>query len=163
MKLYKLTDQNSQTNNNTQWGENITHVATGRPDQGLCTDVWIHAYESPLIAVLLNPIHGNFQHPNLILWEAEGEIGKRDGQLKCGCRSLTTIHQLKLPRFTINQKAAFAILVAKTVYKDSAFVKWADNWLSGQDRTRAAARAAGAAAEAAAQDLHAIAQEALNY
>jgi hypothetical protein len=50
MKLYKLTDENGQTKNHTQWGENISHSASGDSNQDLCSNGWIHAYESSLLA-----------------------------------------------------------------------------------------------------------------
>ena len=149
MKLYKLTDANGRTCGDTQWGEGITHTATGSPDKDLCSDGWIHAYEHPLLAVLLNPIGANFADPQM--WEAGGEVGKREGQLKCGCRSLKTMKRMDLPVISLTQKVAFGILCAKTVTKDKAWEKWADDWLSRKDRTEAAARAAARAARAAAQ------------
>ena len=78
IKLYKLTDRDGQTRNGTQWGPGMSHSGTGKGE--LCGPGWIHAYEHPLIAVLLNPIHAIFQNPRL--WEAEGEVGLRDGQIK---------------------------------------------------------------------------------
>jgi hypothetical protein len=48
MKLYKLTDQNAQTMNNTQWGPGVTHETDGR--WALCGPGWLHAYEHPLLA-----------------------------------------------------------------------------------------------------------------
>ena len=36
MKAYKLTNKNGQTRNNTQWGPNVSHSATGNPEQELC-------------------------------------------------------------------------------------------------------------------------------
>lgn len=137
--VYKLTDENGQTYAGTQWGPGITHTAAGNESQSLCSDAWIHAYESPLLAVLFNPIHANFQNP--ILWEAEGVIGKRDGQLKCGCRTLTTIRQIPLPVITIEQMVKFAIYCGLEVYENEDFVTWANNWLNGSDRTAAAADA----------------------
>lgn len=135
--LYKLTDANGRTHGGTQWGPGVTHEATGAASQDLCTDGWIHAYERPLLAVLLNPIHANFISPRL--WEAEGEIGKREGQLKCGCRSLTTVHEIPLPKITTMQRVAFAIYCGLAVCKDEKWIKWANDWLSGKDRTAAAA------------------------
>ena len=44
----------------------------------------------------------------------------------------------------------FAILCAKRVYKDKVWNKWADDWLSGVNRSNKAANAAYAAAYAAA-------------
>ena len=151
-KLYKLTDSRGQTRGNTQWGEGIAHVAQGDAGQDLCSDGWIHAYESPLLAVLLNLIHANFADPQL--WKAEGEIGKRDGQLKVGCRRLKTLNRIDLPQVTTNQRVAFGILCAKEVCRDTSWNRWADDWLSGKDRSAGAeawawARRA-AAAEAAA-------------
>lgn len=145
MKLFKLTDENGKTLRNTQWGENVTHSALGPEGKHLCSNSWIHAYESPLLAILLSPIYVNFNRPRL--WEAEGEIGIRDGQLKCGCRSLTTLREIPLPIITTEQRVIFAILICKAGYTDSAWNSWADNWLSGHNR---AAGAGAGAAEAAA-------------
>lgn len=55
MKAYKLTDENHQTRNETQWGENITHYTNGEGE--LCGPGWLHYYNDPLLAVLLNPVH----------------------------------------------------------------------------------------------------------
>ncbi|KKL58315.1 hypothetical protein LCGC14_2226540, partial [marine sediment metagenome] len=59
--LYKLTDSNDQTYGKTQWGPGIEHAASGKGP--LCTEGWLHAYTDPLLAVLLNPIHGNYKDP----------------------------------------------------------------------------------------------------
>lgn len=137
--LYKLTDAWGTTSGGIQWGENITHAATGSADQPLCSDGWIHAYEHPDLAVLLNPIHGQFIYPRL--WEARGVIGKKKGQTKCGCRELTTVREVPLPRWSIVQSVAFGILCALEVCKDPQFVMWAERWLSGVDRTEESAAA----------------------
>lgn len=148
MKLYKLTDENGRTHGGTQWGEGVSHRATGAKNQDLCSDGWIHAYKHPLLAVLLNPIHANFQNPQL--WEAEGKIEKRDGQLKAGVRRLTTVRRIPLPEVSIEQRIRFGILCVVSVYKEPSFLRWADNWLTGKDRTAAAAWAAEASAAASA-------------
>ena len=146
MKLYKLTDQNGQTRNGTQWGENVTHTAAGSANQALCSDGWLHAYEHPLIAVLMNPIHADIAEPRI--WEVRGEIGKRDGSLKCGCRQLTTVSEIALPEITVDQKVRFSIAVAwPTASAD--WHKWAAGWIDGSNRTRASAAEAAEAASAA--------------
>ena len=141
--LYKLTDAQGQTHGdgtvNIQWGAGITHTAAGPADGALCSASWIHGYEHPLVAVLMNPIHANLKNPQL--WKCNGEIGKRDGQLKCGCRALTTVELLPLPEITTEQKARFAIGCAWPRASES-WKKWATAWLSGKDRT-AGRRAAG--------------------
>ena len=131
----------------------MSHSGTG--EGGLCGPGWIHAYEHPLIAVLMNPIHGDFKNPRL--WEAEGEIGLRDGQLKCGCATLMTIREIPLPEITTEMRVRFAIMCVKEASTaDAAEVRkawdaWADRWLSGEDRTQAAADTAWTAARAAAK------------
>ena len=139
MKLYKLTNEQGRTYGETQWGAGITHTAPGRGD--LCGPGWIHAYTDPLLAVLLNPIHANFNSPRL--WEADGEVGLSDHSLKVGCARLTTIRELPLPQITLEQRVRFAILCAKVVCTDRGWTRWADGWLDGTDRT------AGTAAEVA--------------
>ena len=159
MKLYKLTDGDGQTRNGTQWGPGVSHSGTGEGE--LCGPGWIHAYEHPLIAVLLNPIHADFQNPRL--WEAEGDVGLRDGQLKCGCATLTTIREIPLPEITAEMRVRFAILCAKYVRACSEWNAWADKWLSGEDRSAEAAAVASRAAydaSRAAYDVEAWAAEA---
>src|SRR3990172_5964623 len=137
-KLYKLTNQNHQTQNNTQWGEGVTHTDDGMGE--MCTAGWLHAYTNPLLAVLLNPIHANITNP--VLWECEGVVGKTDHGLKVGCAELTTLRQIPLPEITIEQRIKFAIFCTLDVYKEKSFIQWANDWLSGKDRSSAAARAA---------------------
>jgi len=147
MKLYKLTDEHDQTYNQTQWGENVTHTVNGEGE--LCGPGWIHAYTDPLLAVLLNPIHANFVNPHL--WEAEGEIGKTDHGLKVGGTKVTTLTRMALPVIMMEQRVRFAILCAKHVCGDTAWNRWADDWLSGKDRAADAAWAAADAATRAAE------------
>ena len=156
--LYKFTDANWETKNRTKWGPGVTHTAPGAG--ALCTEGWLHAYLSPELATLLNPIHAAFKDP--VLWEAEGEIGARDGQLKVGSAALTTVRTVEVPVFTMEQRVKFAILCAKAVYHDPDFVAWADAWLGGADRSykaEAAAAWAEAAAWAAAEAVAAAAAE----
>jgi len=154
VKLYKLTDKNDQTYGDCQWGEGVTHTADGKGR--LCTKHWIHAYTDPILAVLMNPIHGEYDTYTGHMWECEGEIGRNDRGLKVGCKKLTTIKRIDMPRITIEQTVRFAILCAKKVCKDRTWTKWANDWLNGENRnSRVACIAAcsiyngGAVAEAA--------------
>jgi hypothetical protein len=139
MKLYKLTTQDGYTRkgcgNQCLWGENITHSGTGIGD--LCGPGYIHAYTHPKLAVVLNPIHANVTNP--LLWVCEGEVVKEDSGLKVGCVSLTTLRRIELPVVTLEQRVRFGILCAKEVCANPEWVQWADNWLSGKDRTASSA------------------------
>ena len=143
-KLYKLTEKDGQTYGGTQWGEGIKHTAPGTGV--LCKEGWLHAYEHPLLAVLLNPIHACFKKPRL--WEAEGTVGISDS-LKVGCTELITVKEIPLPEISREQKVYFAILCAQKVYSEGKWLKWAENWLKREDRS------AHAAADAAAYAAHA--------
>ena len=143
MKAYKLTDEDNQTRNNTQWGENVTHEAMGNGKK-LCTDGWIHFYEDPLVAMMMNPIHASFNNPHLWEAEAEGEVLRE--ATKSGCKKLTTLKQIPLPEITLTQRVAFGILCALEVCAEESFREWAKNWLSGKDRSVCAAYAAHTAA-----------------
>jgi hypothetical protein len=154
--LYKLTDKNgdsglSQNAIRTHWAEGITHEIDKdlqSPDASLCSRSFIHCYEHPLIAVLMNPIHGNFKIP--ILWKCKGKIEKKDGQLKCGTFSLTTVKKLPLPVLSTTQRVKIAIYCSLTQKQLEEYKKWAINWLNGKDRTYAAAADAAYAAYATA-------------
>lgn len=164
--LYKLTTSTGLTRagerNEMKWGPGITHEAQGSGTE-LCSDGFIHAYTSPLLAVLLNSIHADIANP--LLWECEGEVLLSDHGLKVGCKKLTTIRTLPVPIVTQEQRVAFGILCALEVERDAVFAKWARKWLSGEDRTKAAAEAARTAARATSSslDLQLIAEKALEY
>ena len=144
--LYVLTDSNWEThgptkrgpNCPTKWGPNVTHETSGEGE--LCGPGWVHAYTDPLLAVLLDPIHAGYINGTL-LWEARGIIRKDDHGLRVGCTKLTTVKQISLPKFSPEQCACFAILCTKAVYKGSGWNAWADDWLSGRDRTTGMAHA----------------------
>jgi hypothetical protein len=107
--LYKLTDADGYTRrgetNECLWGPGVTHSGTGKGE--LCGPGYIHAYQSPLLAILLNPIHAVISNPRL--WECDGEIVKNDRGLKCGSISLTTIKEIDIPAISTEQKIKFAI------------------------------------------------------
>ena len=152
-KLYKLTDEQGRTrageDNELTWAVGVAHKTAGTGTR-LCTADVIHAYEHPLIAVLMNPVHARFNPAKMRLFVAEGEIVAREGQLKCGVHALKIVEEIPVPVLTIEQRVKFAILCAKLVCKDAAWNAWADKWLSSEDRTARSAKAAEAATAEAA-------------
>lgn len=150
MKLYKLTNQNDQTYGGCQWGENVTVETNG--EGKLCGPGFTHWYTHPLLAVFLNPTHGNFDLHTAHLWKGEGEMKKENHGLKVGCVKATTKKRIPLPQVTLTQKVAFGVLCVLEIYQTKTFRTWAENWLSGKDRTQQSAYTAAniAAAQAAA-------------
>ena len=174
--IYKLTDQDMRTHNGfqaysvgdsmrerglqrqglEQWTLNKEETASGKG--GLCGPGFLHAYTDPLLAILLNPIHADIKSPRL--FKGTGTVSKTDNGLKIGCTEMTLTEEMELPVINIVQRIAFGILCTKEVYKDKDWNTWADNWLSGKDRTEATAEAAARAARAARATAEAAARAA---
>ena len=150
--LYKLTRKDRSTHNGFIWpvGEWQTFPGTGGP----CSPGWSHWYLSPQLALLLNPIHADFPEHDLLLWRGEGHIGLRDHGLKVMCAKARIIEAMTFPQPSTEQRVKFALACALAVYAEPTFVRWANQWLAGIDRTARAAwaaKAAGAAEARAAQ------------
>jgi hypothetical protein len=158
MKAYKLTTQDFKTRKGLYseliWGEGVEHTATGLGDN-LCSDGWIHFYNSPLIAVIMNPIHATIPSP--VLWECLTYGKHKREVLKSGCKRLKTVRQLPLPQISTTSRIAFSILCAKKIYHETNWTSWANAWLSGADRTAYSANAAAYSANAAAAAYSAVA------
>lgn len=140
---YKLTDTSYKTRasypNCLTWGENVTHTVAGsNPD--LCSDSWIHFYVHPFLASIMNIRHANIKQP--VLWECLVDGQVKHELLKSGCKQLTTIRVVQMPEYSLTSKIAFAILIVKQICKNPQWNKWADDWLSGVDRSKNAAYAA---------------------
>ena len=164
--IYKLTDAAMQTYGGYQWALGETRTTSGEGE--LCGDGWLHCYENANLAVIMNPIHGKFNAATMRMFEGVGgEKRKDDRGLKCGYTELTLVRQIDVPVISTEHRVAFAIICAMKVCKDEKWTRWADRWLSGEDRSEAAADAAWAAARAAAEvsdlDLAAIFEEARQY
>ena len=146
MEGYKLTNTLDQTWGGTQWGEGVEHTATG-PGVGFCTPDLIHFYDHPLLAVLHNPIHVNYQPA--LLWRGEAmDPVYSDMGIKWGCKRFRTLERTPLPKITPTQITAYGILCALEVYQEPSWRAWAKAWLDGTDRTIDSAYAARATATA---------------
>jgi hypothetical protein len=119
MKLYKLTNADAQTKYGMTWGAGVTNDVGVRGmvlEPKLCTLAVIHAYTDPLMAALLHPVH--VRYGEMKLWEAEGDVVVREGDLKVGVRQLTTIKEIPLPKVSLKQRVKFAVLCALDVIND---------------------------------------------
>ena len=145
---YKLTDENGKTYGGCEWGPGVSHSAPGTGE--LCSDGWIHVYDSPCVAVMMNPCHADFENPRL--WECEVSGNElNDHGLKRGVQKCMTVREIPMPVLTTEQRVEIVIQCAlydcKTRYFTSDnFIRWAEWWLDGTDRSAAAAW--GAAKEA---------------
>ena len=139
---YKLTTQDMKTRvglpNETAWVLGKWVEAKGKPKHNLCSTSYIHWYTDPLLAVLFNPIHANINDPRI--WEIETAGDEQlDGSLKGGSQRVRLMKEIALPTVTMEQRIRFVILCVKEVYAADKWQTWADNWLSGKDRSYASA------------------------
>lgn len=143
-KMFKLVTQRWTTYNYTmKWDIGVTNKANGEGIE-MCSDQVLHCYADPRLAILFNSAHANITSPRLLEIECS-DIVATDG-MKHACKEQTPIREIDLPYISLIQRQAFAILCALEVEDDPAFVVWANNWLSGKDRSGATA-AVGARAD----------------
>lgn len=133
-KYYKLTTQDMTTHVRCKWILGKWKKARGNSRKGLCSNAWLHCYDSPLLAVLLNPIHANIKNPRLFEVEVKG-MSKNDRGTKRGFKQMKLIKELDVPNITTEQRIKFVILCAIEVYESKSFNVWAKNWLSGADKS----------------------------
>ena len=139
MKCYKVTDRNT-TSNGMKWGPEVSNTATGKGTV-LCTDGFIHFYRNPILAALMRYRHVPlFSRPTL--WESEYSGKVVHEPLKSGSKTLKTVKKIPFPKITKNQRIAIGILCVKKYSSKNSpkFVNWANNWLSGKDRTKLSAQ-----------------------
>jgi len=147
MLAYKLTDATGQTFDGTQWGDGVEHVAPGGSP---CRADVIHWYRTRMMAVLFDPIHGNFG-PKARLWECDVDETGTDGAKAWGTRC-RTIREIDRPVITTEQRVEVAIRCALLVCANAGWRRWASRWLSGADKSKSASWAAEAwAARSAAE------------
>ena len=150
MKIaYKLTDSKMRTFKEFQWKLRKWYETAGK--WSLCSSSWLHFYNDPLVGMFMNPIHANIRNPRLFRAEVEGNFIDDKG-LECGYSRAKLIEELSVPQISPVQRVRFAILCAKEVYKGKKWNKWADNWLSGKNRTEKSAASAAYTAKSAAEN-----------
>lgn len=155
----KLTREDGTTRYGMTWEIGKTNRAAGGGTK-LCTDGVLHVYDTPEQAAFMRPIHCDSYTR---AWEVGSRCkGVTDGT-KRGIKSCTVVREIELPQITIEQRVEIAIRVSLSVYQGSAYVEWAQRWLSGEDRSKAAANAAAAAAARAAAYAAAYAADAAAY
>ncbi len=145
--IYKLTDMNMKTYGGYPWVLGKWNHTSGKGD--LCGPGWLHAYTSPVLAELLNPIHANFREYRVFRGEASGPVISDSG-LKVGYTNMRITEELPRLHITTENRIRFGIACACRVYTSAKYRAWAGRWVSGADRTEAAARTAVRAAAAAA-------------
>ncbi len=133
MTAYKLLTQGMQSHGGLQWTIGCTHTAQ-EPGNKMCSPQVLHCYSHPLMAVMFNPIHANIDNPRLFEIETS-EIINQDFS-KLACKSQTLIKEIPLPTLSDEQRQEVAIRCAMLLPDaPQEWTTWANDWLSGKDRT----------------------------
>ncbi len=157
---YKLTDHNMRTFGGYQWDLGVQKRVSGNGP--LCGPGWLHIYSHPVVASMLNSMHAAFATPRLFVAHAEG-VYRTDRSLKAGVSRLTLVRELPFVHYSRTERTAWAIFVVRQVLvrgKVGAWDRWADSYLSGENRTWGAAADAADTANAAANAANAAADAA---
>ena len=137
---YKLLSQDMKSYDNTKWKLNEIKEKSDKSKIGMCSSDVFHCYAHPILAILFNPIHADIENPRLFKIKIDG-ICNEDAT-KQASHSQMLYRELPIPEITLNQKIAFGIYCALTTCKKEGFITWANNWISGVDRSNNAANAA---------------------
>jgi hypothetical protein len=146
--IYKLTTSQNTTRNSCLWIPEEWKKTSG--DGNLCGPGWLHAYNDPLVAIFMNPLHASIADP--ILWQGEAR-GKflDDKGLKCGYSEMRIIKRMMPYKFTPEKLVEIAIICAiEAGYDDENFISWTCHWMDRSDRSQETARVAAAEATEAA-------------
>jgi len=143
MIIYKLTRQDRTTRDGFKYPPKGSRLPELSGKGGLCSDSFYHGYAHPLLAILHAPIHVEPDYTKMIEIEVP-EVCAPD-QTKLGFTTGIVGKVVPPPKVTNEQRKRYAIGCACSVYKDGSFRKWADDWISGKDRSRGAARIAALA------------------
>jgi hypothetical protein len=142
--VYKLTDVDGYTRRGetgeTHWpiGGVVepTGLSVGDPPQP-CGPGVLHGYHSPLLAALLAPLHGVLDHPCLLRCEVSAAI-HTDGLKLWWAGDAQVLAEELLPVVGMPVLVRWAVLVSLEQPQPDAYQRWAERWLSGEDRSRAA-------------------------
>ena len=152
--IYKLTRPDGTTYGEFQWEPGKLYRFPGGGE--LCTAAYAHGYRTPAMAVLMNPMHANFD--SYVLWRGEGVVEIDDGT-KVGLTECVLHKQIEAPLLTIEQRVEFGLRCAMLVCADPTWLWGANAWLNYTDSAAGAAamsKSAHMAGSAAAEAWAAV-------
>jgi len=154
MQLYFLADQEGHLADHRVLQCGKFKQAIGSKDDPLARYAGpIHT--SPLVAALTHPDSVDGDHNKMFevnRWKVNVDSTNPE--------AYTVVKEVPVPTVTLGQKVAFTVATIREIYHDSDFVQWADDWLSGKDRSVESARKCREACEReieAAQQAEALA------
>lgn len=127
MRKYLLVDVNGRSRRGQLIEVERANVSRQYRSKILSQNIWECA-DSPLMAVMMNPLHAECVLPRL--FELRGNV--EDNQF-----TLHQLHEITVPRVSPEQKLAFSMYCVSASAFDRVFIAWVDRWLTGGDRSLA--------------------------
>lgn len=109
--VYKWTDDYDRTLLGMQWGKGVVHIARGG-DHPIGCSAWIHAFNDPRTAVLLDYSGRNYftTFEGAGLWVCDAVVGTTKNKLELGCTWLRTRRKIVPPKISLRQMMQLASL-----------------------------------------------------
>ncbi len=135
MRKYVLTDKAGSTAERLRvTAGKFVHAAAPDGDEPL-TRMTAEGHDSPLLAALEAP---GPTDPHARLFMLNTHAVTKDPKKP---QAYTVVKEIPAPAVTLEHKLIFGISAICMIYKNAEFRQWTKNWLSGQDRSVATARA----------------------
>jgi hypothetical protein len=141
MQLYFIADQEGHLADNRvlQCGKIKTLVGSKQDPLAKYSGP---VHTSAIVAALTHPDSIDGEHNKMFevnRWKVSVDSSNPE--------AYTVVKEVAVPTVTLGQKVAFTVATIKEIYHDSDFTSWAEDWLSGKDRSAESARACREATE----------------
>jgi len=133
MIIYKLTRQDRTTRDGFWYPPKGSRLPELDGKGGICSGHWYYGYAHPLLAVFHAPLHIDANYTKMI--EIEVPEVYAPSQMKLGFTTGIIGKDVSLPKVTDEQRKRYGIGCVCSVYKDKFYRKWADGWISSEDRS----------------------------
>ena len=126
MKKFILVDNQGNTADKQHIETGKFHLGSGDEVDKSVAAIMNSGDNSPILAVLNYPgaIDAGLKMFLLNVWNLEGD-------------GYSIVKEVEMPTITAEHKLAFAIKAVGAIYNFPAYKKWADEWISGADRSAA--------------------------
>lgn len=130
MRKYLLVDDDGRSRRGGVIEAEAANASLQYRRQIISQNIWECA-ETPLLAVLINPLHAESVVPRL--FELRGNMD--DDKFV-----LHRVREIVAPSVSPEQKLIFAMLCVRALTPDQLFSAWVDRWLSSTDRSVASVK-----------------------
>src|ERR1035437_7592574 len=128
---YKLLKPDMTSFGSYLWIQGKWNETNGRGS--ICGPGWLHACNTPELAIMLNPYRYWTNVPCMFIAEWEGER-QNDSGMKFGSTRMRVMEEIPCPPLTEEQRIEYWMTCVLLTHHEPRFVQWAENWIVRQDR-----------------------------